>query len=149
MHALKTCPYVTRQESPAARRRIPCLVAAFMTLTLHGCSYNCNFEARGVIRDASNDRPIRNARVEILDSDGKPHILASGSSAVVTTDAQGQFHVAFWTVPSGKDELIGWTVKLSAEGYEPESIAVGPVKEPKRGDVTVYLVFHASLRKSG
>jgi hypothetical protein len=39
-------------------------------------------------------------------------------------------------------------VKLSAEGYEPDTIAVGPVKKPARGDGTVYLIFHASLRKA-
>jgi hypothetical protein len=44
--------------------------------------------------------------------------------------------------------LAGWTAKVSAEGYEPETIAVGPVKEPKRGDVAAYLIFHVALRKS-
>jgi hypothetical protein len=128
-------------------RRIPYLLVAALVLTLSGCSYNCHFEASGLIRDAAG-LPIHNARVEIFDTDGSPHKLASGSAAVVTTDTQGHFQVAFWTVPSGKDELMGWTVKVSAEGYEPETIAVGPVKEPKRGDVTVYLVFNASLRKA-
>jgi hypothetical protein len=126
---------------------MPYILVAALALTLPGCSYNCHFVARGVVRDAANGRPISNARVELLDSDGRPHILDSGSAATVTTDPQGEFQVAFWTVPSVKDELTAWTVKLSAEGYEPETIAVGPVKEPKRGDVTVYLVFHASLRK--
>jgi hypothetical protein len=129
-------------------RRIPYLLVAAFALPLSGCSYNCHFEARGAIRDAADGRPVQNARVELFRSDGKPHMLASGSAATVTTDPQGQFQVAFWTVPSGKDELTGWTLRVLAEGYEPETITVGPVKEPKRGDVTVYLIFLAALRKA-
>jgi hypothetical protein len=37
---------------------------------------------------------------------------------------------------------------LSAKGFEPETIVIGPVKEPKGGDVMVYLVFQAAMRKS-
>ena len=128
--------------------RMPYLLVAALALTLPGCSHNCHFEARGVVRDAADGRPVPNARVELLNADGKPHMLSSGSPAAVTTDSQGAFQVAFWTVPSVKDELTGWTAKVSAEGYEPETIAVGPVMEPKRGDVTVYLVFHVVLRKA-
>jgi hypothetical protein len=133
------------------RHRLPYLLVAALAVVVPGCSYNCHFVARGVVRDAADGRPIPNARVELLDGDGRPHRLEGGGGvrpAEVTTNAQGEFEAAFSTVPSAKDELTGWTVKLSAEGYEPETIAVGPVMEPKRGDVTVYLVFHASLRKA-
>jgi hypothetical protein len=129
------------------RRKLHLLVAA-LVLALPGCSYNCNFEARGLVRDAADGRPVPNAHFELLRADGTPHMLSSGDPATVTTDLHGSFQVAFWTVPSGTDELTGWTAKVSAEGYEPETIAVGPVKEPKRGDVTVYLVFHVALRKA-
>jgi hypothetical protein len=121
---------------------------AVLALTQSGCSYTCHFEARGTIRNAADGQPIQDARVELFDSDGKPHVLPSGKAAVVTSDQQGQFQVAFSTVPSGKDELTGWTVKLSADGYEPETVAVGPVKEPKGNGVTIYLVFHTTLRKA-
>ena len=129
--------------------RMQYLLAAALAVVLPGCSYLCHFEARGVVLDAADGRPIPNARVELLDAAGTP-LLEGGTDAReawVATNPQGEFQAAFRTVPSGKDQLMGWTVKLSAEGYEPEAIAVGPVKEPKRGDVTVYLVFHASLRK--
>jgi hypothetical protein len=135
----KTCPYdrvdILRPEAEGAMtRRTPYLLVAASALTLSGCTYYCRFEARGLIRDAADGRPIPNARVELLDSDrGKPHVLGSGSAAAATTDPQGQFQVAFRTIPSGEDELTGWTAKLSAEGYEPATIAIGPVKEPKGG----------------
>ena len=129
-------------------RRMPYFLIAALVLAVPGCSYNCHFEARGVVRDAADGRPIPNARVELLDADRNRTLSSDSGPAAVTTDAQGAFQVAFWTVPSGKDELTGWTAKVSAEGYEPETIAVGPVKEPKRGDVTVYLVFHIALRKA-
>lgn len=128
-------------------RRLPHLVIAALALVLPGCSYHCHFEARGVVRDADG-KPIPDARVEVLDADGKPHVQNSGEPAVATTDADGAFRVGFWTVPSQKDELTGWTVKVSAEGHEPQTIAVGPVKEPRRGDVTVYLDFQPVLRKA-
>lgn len=128
--------------------RIPYLLVGILALTLSGCSYNCHFEARGVIRNAVDGQPIENARVELFNADGRPLIHASGKETSVTTDSSGQFQVSFCTVPTAKDELTGWTAKLSAEGYEPETIEIGPVKEPKGGNVTVYLIFHASLRKA-
>jgi hypothetical protein len=136
------------EEEATMTRRMPYLLVAAIVLAVPGCSYTCNFEAHGVIRDAADGQPVPNARVELLRADGTPHLLSSGDPAAVMTDPQGSFQVAFWTVPSGKDELTGWTARVSAQGYEPETIAVGPVKEPNRGDVTVYLVFHVSLRKA-
>jgi hypothetical protein len=117
---------------------------------LPGCSYNCHFVARGVVRDAADGMPIPNALVELLDEDGSPHHLSGGGprQARVTTNSKGEFEAAFYTVPRVQDELTGWTVKVSADGYEPETIAVGPVTAPKRDDVTVYLIFHATLRKT-
>lgn len=129
--------------------RLHYLLVATVALTVSGCSRSCNFEARGVVRDAADGQPIRNVRVEVLDGDGRPHTHNAGGPAEATTDGNGEFHVPFFTVPSLEDELTGWTVKLSAEGYEPETIAVGPVKEPNQANVTVYLIFHASLRKAG
>jgi len=109
---------------------------------LPGCSYQCHFEARGGVRDAGTGQPIQNARVRLLDANGRR--LAHPAS----TNLQGEFQVAFTTVPSLDVELTGWNMVLSADGFEPETIAVGPVKEPKRGDVTVYLVFQVAMRKS-
>src|SRR5262249_42411925 len=132
-------------------RWIPYLLVAGLAVALPGCSYYCHFVARGVVRDAVNGRPIPNALVELLNEDGRPHFLQGNGGvrpARVTTNAQGEFEAAFRTVPRVKDELTGWTVKLSADGYEPETIEVGPVAAPKRDDVTVYLIFHASLRKT-
>lgn len=126
--------------------RCPYLLIAAFVLILSGCSRVYHFEARGVVRDADNGRPISNAQVELFDTNGIPHVLVSGGTAAVTTDLQGQFQATFWKGASYKDERTGWTVKVSAEGYEPETIAVGPVKEPKQGNVT-YLIFHVSLRK--
>src|SRR5262245_47685682 len=112
---------VFRPEREATMtRRMPYLLVAALVLALPGCSYNCHFEARGVVRDAADGRPVPNARVELLRADGTSHMLSSDDPAAVTTDAQGAFQVAFWTVPSGKDELTGWTAKVSAEAYEPE-----------------------------
>jgi hypothetical protein len=124
--------------------RIRHLVAAALMLALGGCSYQCHFEARGVVREAADGRPIANARVEMLDASGRPLL----DNPAVTTDPQGQFQVKFTTGPTSKEELTGWTAELSADGYEPETIAIGPIKEPKRHDVTVYLIFHVSLRKA-
>ena len=128
-------------------RRIQYLFAIALALTVSGCSYHCNFEARGVIRDTEG-RPIKNATVELFKADGTPHMLSSGRPATATTDLQGQFQVEFWTMPSGHEELAGWTAKLSAEGYESETIALAPVREPKGGNSTGYLYFHVSLRKA-
>ncbi|MBX3451258.1 MAG: carboxypeptidase regulatory-like domain-containing protein [Planctomycetaceae bacterium] len=129
--------------------RLSFLLVAAVTLTVSGCSRNCDFEARGVVRDAADGQPIPNVRVEILDSGGRRHTHKAGGPAEATTDGNGEFRVSFFTVPSLDDELTGWAVTLSADGYEPEIIAVGPVKEPNQADVTVYLIFHASLRKAG
>ena len=129
-------------------RWIPYLPAAALAVALPGCSYNCHFVARGVVRDAADGRPIPNALVELLNEDGRPHHLEAGvREARVTTNPQGEFEEAFRTVPRVKDELTGWTVKVSADGYEPETIAVGPVTAPKRDDVTVYL--RSSTRRCG
>jgi hypothetical protein len=127
-------------------------MAATLAVLLPGCSYTCHFVARGVVRVAADGRPIPNAVVELLDADGRPHRLRGDGGARparVTTNAQGEFEAAFRTGPGVKDELTGWTVKVSSDGYEPQTIAVGPVKEPKRDDVVVYLIFHVSLRKTG
>ena len=99
-----------------------------------------------MVQDSADGRPVR--PLEFFRADGTPHMLSSGDPAAVTTDAQGAFQVAFFTVPSGQDEVTGWTARVSAAGYEQETIAVGAVKEPQRNDVTVYLVFHVALRKA-
>ena len=88
---------------------------------------------------------LPNARVRLLDAMGRK--LAEP----VSTNMQGEFEVAFTTSPSlglGDVELTGWKMVLSAEGHETETIEVGAVKEPKRRDVTVYLVFQAAMRRS-
>jgi hypothetical protein len=132
-------------------RWISYLLVAALAVVLPGCPYNCHFVARGVVRDAADGRPIPNALVEVLNEDRRPHLLEGDRGARparVTTNPQGEFEAAFWTVPRVKDELTGWTVKVSADGYEPETIAVGPVTAPKRGDVKVYLIFQAAMRKT-
>lgn len=117
------------------------LFIAFV-FALPGCSYQCHFEARGGVREAASGQPITSARVELLNAEARQ--LADP----VVTNQQGEFQVSFTTVPSAGGELTGWKVVVSAEGYEPETIAVGPVKRPKRDDVTVYLIIHVAMRRS-
>lgn len=123
-------------------RRLPYLIVAIVALTLPGCSYSCKFEGRGVVREAATGQPVPNAQVELINEDGR------SLAGLVATNSEGEFQVNFTTTPSGKDQLTGWKLVLKAEGFEPETIAVGPVMEPQRGDVTVYLVFHVAIRKA-
>ncbi len=123
-------------------RRLPYLIVAVAVLALPGCSYTCKFEGRGVVREAATGEPVPNAQVELINEDGR------SLAGPVATNSEGEFQINFTTVPAGRDHLTGWQLVLKAEGFEPQTIPVGPVREPQRGDVTVHLVFHAALRKA-
>jgi hypothetical protein len=121
---------------------MPSLLLAALALALPGCSYQCHFEARGRIWDAASGELIPNVQVQLVRANNE------NLSDPTSTNQQGEFQVSFCTVPSMEEELSGWKLVLSAKGYETQRVAVGPVMEPKRGDVTVYLVFHAAMRKT-
>ncbi|MCE9555456.1 MAG: carboxypeptidase-like regulatory domain-containing protein [Planctomycetes bacterium] len=110
-------------------------------IALSGCSYYCHFEARGEIREAITGQAVPNAQVKLLDGDGR--MLAKP----VSTNERGEFQFNFETIPSPQDEITGWKLILSAEGFESTIVAVGSVKEPQRNDVTAYLVFQVAMRK--
>ncbi len=120
------------------------LLSAFvasMTLALPGCSYQCKFEVRGTIRDAVTGLPISNVQIEIVDD-------SRSLTEAVQTNADGHFEIEFTTTPTGQEVLTGWKLILKADGYESETVQIGPVKEPKMGKGPGYLVFHVTLRKA-
>ncbi len=123
-------------------RRLPTLFVAVATFLLPGCSYLCRFEARGSVLVATTGQPIAGAKVELIDSEG--YALTDATS----TDAQGAFELKFKTSPSAARERTGWKLILTSDGFEPEKIDTGTVKEPQNANETVYLIFRITMRKS-
>ena len=122
------------------KHRLPYFLAA-LAFVLVGCSYTCEFEARGAVRDAATGNLIAGATVELRNAAGHP------IAGPVSTSAQGAFQFDFAEVPRFKREITGWSLVVEAAGFEPETIAVGPVREPE-GDEKTYLIFQVAMRQS-
>lgn len=102
------------------RSAIPVLL-----LFISGCSYSCDFEVNGTIRDVDSGQPLRNVEVKVINSEGR----AFGDAV---TDDSGEFQVKFTRTPSVERRFVGWHVTFSRAEFQPEFIALGPVKEPDR-----------------
>ncbi len=121
-------------------------------LALPGCSYTCHFEGRVTVRDAATGQPVPNAQLRLLDADGGPiafNVSGAGQDATVrATDPKGECRFRFGRVPTPAHQETGWKLVVSAPGFEPETVEVGPVQTPKGDKETAYLFFYVTMRKA-
>jgi len=119
-------------------------ILSLLSLTLlSGCQYAYPVELRGVVRSAADGAPIAGVTV-MLSPDGA---YGSGYARVfpATSAQDGMFRVSF-TMP---DIAFGgpWSVSLKMEGYQDETIDLGPFNEPKSSDPDpLRIVVAASMR---
>ncbi len=125
--------------------RITSRILALLLLTITGCSYRYEVEVRGTIGNAITGKPVPRVKVQLNDSSGEP------LTDFTTCNELGEFHFNFSTSGYGFTKAIvdkkNWSVTLSADGFEPETIDVGELKMPQQKETT-HIVVRAFMRPS-
>ena len=118
---------------------------ALLLLTLTGCQSRYEVEVHGTIGNASTGKPVPGVKVQLNGSDGRP--LTDFSMC----NEQGEFHFNFrvseYAFARATKDSTKWTVTLSADGFESETVDLGVLKLPQPKETT-HIVVRAFMRPS-
>jgi hypothetical protein len=118
------------------------LVGVLVICGVSGCSIVYPFELRGVIRNSADGTPLAGVTVMLK----APGIIESHFPVV--TEADGSFVATFKVFDTQFDhgKLPQWSLDLSKDGYEEETLDVSPKQAPESSKKTTQISVEGSLR---